>query len=409
MSAPPGRLFFYCNRGWLNFIRSYAKNRGVKKFFHQSYVFVAMCFGVICGTILAIGFRWNFFASLLVLLLALLILIYAFCYPSRTFLVLAFLAGMSVAFKRCSGGGEFNPEQIEIVVKIKDWFAANIDYSIGGAESKLGLAYMLGIKESLPSDLNNMLKAVGLAHIVVASGTHLGILVGIVQKTFGRISRRVGLIATIIFVMFFMLLVGLTPSILRAGIVTMLSVSMWYVGRKFAPWRIILIAATITLLINPEFITNLGWLLSFASFIGVMVLAPRIQWFFYGRDKPNFVARTIITTVAATLATLPLTIFYFGSFSLLAIFANLLILPTLPYAMGLTFLSGLPIIGLPFGALAKLLLGVHIGIVNFLAEQNYFIVKIGERSTWVFLFYVLVLPLLIIKWRKRRRRSIMKA
>ena len=368
-----------------------------------------MYFGIICGMILAVGFRWNFFASPLWILFALLLLIYAFVYPNRTFLVLAFIAGMLIALGRCSSAHEFNPEQIEIVVKIKNWFAANVDFSIGEPESKLGLAYVLGVKEGLPSDLNNMLKAVGLAHIVVASGTHLGILVGIVRKTFGRISRRVGLIATVVFVAFFMLMVGFTPSILRAGIVTILTVSMWYVGRKFAPWRIILIAATVTLLINPKFLTNLGWLLSFASFIGVMILAPRLQQFFYGLKRPNFVARMIITTIAATLATLPLTIFYFGAFSLLAVFANLLILPTLPYAMGLVFLSGLPIVGLPFGSLAKLLLGAHISIVDFLAEQNYFIVKIGEHNTWVFLLYVLILLPLIMWWHKKRKHYIIKA
>ena len=67
------------------------------------------------------------------------------------------------------------------------------------------------------------------------------------------------------------------------------------------------------------------------------MLAPKILEFFYGNQKPNFVVSTILTTISATLTTLPIVLYYFGQISLISVFANLLILPTLPYAMGLTF------------------------------------------------------------------------
>lgn len=348
--------------------------------------------------ILVLIFRWNFFSSPIWLFVAFLIFIYAYFYPTRGFVMVVFVAGMIIGFVRAipSLDGVANTiDQWEWVVSIRDWFSSQIQSVIPTPESKLGIAYLLGIKDGLPDELNSAIKDVGLAHIVVASGTHLSILVDVCRKIFGRISRFAGLLFSIIFIVFFMVMIGWTPSILRAGIMSILTLLMWYVGRKFEPWRIILIAMTFTLLIDPTFLTNLGWLLSFSSFIGVMILGPEIQHFFYGKTKPNFVASTIITAIAATLATLPITLYYFGSISLIAIVANLLILPTLPFVMGLVFFSGI----FPFfGFFAKIALDFHIFIINFFAEQSYFIIKIPERIPWIFLLYIPILLPFLISW-----------
>lgn len=380
----------------------------MKKFFHQSYVLVALCLGVVSGMALMQVLHWNFFASPLWILFALVLLIYAFCYPNHTFIILAFLSGVIIAAKKYTDETN-NLTSADFILAFRDNYKTQIDLNIGSPEAKLGIAYLLGIKDGLPETLSQNLRAIGLAHIVVASGTHLSILIDVTRKVFGRISRRVGLVSTLILIILFMSLIGFTPSILRAGIVAILSLIAWYVGRKFESWRIILLAATITLLINPGFLENLGWQMSFASFAGVMVLAPKIQRFCYGKAKPPFVGSVIITTVAATLATLPITLYHFGSFSLLAIAANLLILPTLPFAMGLTFGAGLPLVGPIFAFFAKGLLHLHILIVDFFATQSYFTVKIPPHNAWVFLLYPLILVPLIIRWHKKRRRYIIKA
>ena len=228
----------------------------------------------------------------------------------------------------------------EMAISTRDWFSERIQSEVPELESKLGLSYLLGMKSGLPKELAENLRAVGLTHIVVASGAHLAILVEVAKKLFGKISRFSAVLFSVLFILFFMAMVGWTPSILRAGVMSILTLLAWYVGRKMAPWRIILITAAGTLLINPDFIVNLGWLLSFASFIGIMVLGPRLTQFFYGEKKPGMIASTVLATISATLMTLPITLFYFGQISLVNVFANLLILPTLPYAMGLVFFTG---------------------------------------------------------------------
>ena len=282
----------------------------------------------------------------------------------------------------------------------RDWFAGRIESIVPETEAKLGLSYLLGLKAGLPKDLSESLRAVGLTHIVVASGAHLAILVEIAKKIFGKISRFAGVLFSGVLIVLFMAMVGWTPSILRAGVMSVLTLITWYFGRKMAPWRIILLTAAGTLLINPDFITNLGWLLSFASFIGIMILGPKVTRFFYGKKKPGFIASMIITTISATLMTLPITLYYFGQISLISVLANLLILPTLPYAMGLTFLTGvladIPGLGTIISWCATKLLDFHIFIVELFGEWTQFLIKIEKYQMWVYILYIVVLgPFLI--------------
>lgn len=291
----------------------------------------------------------------------------------------------------------------------KSWLTERIKSNLPEDEANLGVAYLLGEKDGLSKDFKESLQVAGLSHVVVASGAHLSIIVGFVRKIFGRVSRKTGLTFALIFVVIFMALIGWTPSILRAGIMTILTLVSWYFGRKFQPFRLIIITAAITLLVNPSFITNLGWQLSFASYAGIMLLGPMLTEFFYGEKKPKFFGSMIITTVSATLLVAPISLYHFGSLSLLSIFANILILPTLSIVMGLTFatglLAGVPVIGLVVSWAAGLLLNLHQIIISYLGTKTYFLVTIPKENPAIFLLYpAIVIPFVMFTIKRRRAR-----
>ncbi len=307
------------------------------------------------------------------------------------------------------------PEPGSLVLKFRNWFAERIKSLVLEPQVNLGLSYLLGMKSGLPDDLSENLRIVGLVHIVVASGAHLSILVEIAKKIFGKISRFAGLLFSMLFILLFMAMVGWTPSILRAGIMAILTLITWYVGREIAPWRMILMVAALTLMMSPNFIINLGWLLSFASFAGIMMVGPGLIKFLFGEKKPGFIAETIITTLSATVMTLPVTLYYYGTVSLISVVANLLILPTLPYAMGLVFLTGVlagfPGVEMMVAFVATKLLDFHIAVVEFFGGMTQFLVKIEPYQMGVFGIYALILVPLILKliWSKKKNRDRIKA
>ena len=302
------------------------------------------------------------------------------------------------------------PEPGDIFLNLRNWFAEKVAQNIPEKESALGLAYLLGMKNGLPDEVLEDLRLVGLTHIVVASGTHLGIIVGLTKKLFGKLSKFAGFLFSILFVLVFGGIIGWTASILRAAIVTILSLTAWYAGRKFEAWRILLIAAATTLVINPMFLTNLGWLLSFGAFGGIMLLAPIVIKFFFGEKKPGKLSEIVIATISAQLLCVPILLYYFGTISLISVVANLLILPTIPFAMGLTFLTGVfefvPFLGMILGKITTFLLDYHLMVMNFFAEQKMFLIEIPPYNPLVFLLFIpVIVPFIIFLIKNRKKNS----
>ena len=292
-----------------------------------------------------------------------------------------------------------------LMVRIRNWFAERIMGAMPEREADLGISYLLGMKTYLPNDLAEEMRTVGLVHMVVASGAHLSIIVELVKRILKKISRLLSLILSLLLIVLFMSMIGWTPSILRAGMMASLTLIAWYFGRKIQPWRVILIVMAITLMMEPMFMVNVGWLMSFASYIGIMILGPMVTKYFYGARKPNAIGGMIITTLSATIMTLPITLYYYGSVSLINVVANVLILPTLPWAMGLVFLVGMvaeiPVIAGVASFIATKLLDYHIGMVDVFSKMREFLVEIPQYLWQVFLIYGVVMILMLCSWRCR--------
>ena len=124
----------------------------------------------------------------------------------------------------------------------------------------------------------------------------------------------------------------------------------------------------------------------------------------------------LITSLATSLICTPLLIFNFGTFSLLSFVANLVILPTLPYAMLLVFLSGatsfLPFLATPIVTLATILLNFHINFINFLSTKTSLIFELSPADPRIFLLYLPIIFCLIFaplrKHFHRRPRQLNK-
>jgi competence protein ComEC len=250
------------------------------------------------------------------------------------------------------------PHPGDVARRVRDWFGAGVRLGIPEPQVNLGLGYLLGQKTALPPDLEEQVRIVGLTHVVVASGYNLTILVIFARKLFARISKYLATFASSLMIISFVLITGLSPSMSRAGLVAGLGLLVWYYGRKMHPFILLSFAAAVTVLINPSYVWgDLGWYLSFTAFIGVIVLAPLLQKYFWGscENVPMF-RQLLVDTSSAQILTMPIILSAFGQYSIYALPANLLVLPLVPLAMLCTFITGISgliipgiaeIIGLP--------------------------------------------------------------
>jgi competence protein ComEC len=209
-------------------------------------------------------------------------------------------------------------------------------------QASFGMGLLIGDKSTLPKTATDNLSAVGLTHIIAVSGYNLTIIVLAVRRLLRKRSKYQSTAMATILIGLFVLLTGSSASIVRAAIVSMLSIIAWYYGRKIRPLLLITFTAAITAFWNPLYIwSDAGWYLSFLAFYGVLVLAPLIHRRFFANKPRGVLGLLIIESLCAQIMTAPYIIYTFKQLSLVALPANVLVVPLVPLAMMLSLIAGL--------------------------------------------------------------------
>lgn len=276
--------------------------------------------------------------------------------------------------------------------------------------ASFALGLLLGTRGLIPKEVQDMLQVVGLTHLIAVSGYNLTILINAARQPLRRVSKFMALMAPIWLIFVFMLLTGFSASIVRAAIVSVLSLLAAYYGRAYKPMVLIMISAVITLLYNPAYLwSDVGWQLSYLAFCGILILAPLLEKQFRAQST---ISKLIIESMSAYIVTMPLIMALFGNLSIIAPVANLLILPLVPLVMLLAFIAGIfgmstplaPVLGLPL----KILLALMLGTMNMLASVPMASLKIPANSIAFALYIPIILSIVILHIQTARRSFVIR-
>ncbi|WP_342547250.1 ComEC/Rec2 family competence protein [Paenibacillus sp. FSL P2-0089] len=202
---------------------------------------------------------------------------------------------------------------------------------------------VIGIQKELDPETFRQFSQLGLTHILAISGMHVAVYVGVILVLLRRcrLTRETALTVTLLLVPVYVLLSGAGPSVIRAGIMSMIALQAARLGMLKDGLNILAASALMMLVWNPYLLLSVSFQLSFLVTAGLMVYTPLAAPLF--RRLPGWLGSSLSVTIIAQLVSFPLTIYYFNQFSLLSVAANLLLVSFI------TFLV------LPLGTLALLL------------------------------------------------------
>lgn len=260
---------------------------------------------------------------------------------------------------------------------------------------------LLGDDRAIPPELREAFNNTNTAHIIAISGFNIAVLIGVLAFVFRRpaismqarvmtnptssplarffalLTQHLVAILIILFLVLYTLLVGASPSVVRACIMGGLVVIALEFGRTSYAFNALAISVFIMTLLNPYVLWDVGFQLSFLATLGLLIYAPRLQTYIEGwlkkrvsderaRHIVEFFKDALIVTAAAFFVTAPLIIVYFHRVSIIGFLTNFLILPVQPAIMILggaatllqmlgNALSAIPFVGLVIGALAQMI------------------------------------------------------
>lgn len=230
---------------------------------------------------------------------------------------------------------------------------------------------VLGQDADMPEAMREEFRASGLAHLTAASGQNVMLLAALALAcgTLAGLGLRGRLGCALALVLVYVPLAGAGPSIQRAGIMGAAGIIAALAGRPAARWYAVLLAAVVTLGLDPRAWSDIGWQLSFAAVIALLAIAPPLRDRLVARGSPRGLAEATAVTLAATLATAPLLALHFDRVSLVSLPANVLVAPAVAPIMWLGMLSAAvgqfaPAVSAWFDALA----GLPLAFVAWLAR-----------------------------------------
>ena len=196
-------------------------------------------------------------------------------------------------------------------------------------EAALLRGMVLGDDALMPKPVRDELRRAGLGHLVAASGANIALLaiLGMAAGAALGVARRTRLLVVLGLVAGYVPLAGSGASIQRAGVMGAAGLIAALASRPAARWYALLLAAAVTLALDPLAADDPGWQLSFAAVIAIAVLAAPLRERLTCRGIPRALAELIAVTLAASIGTAPVSVARFGTLSLAAIPANVVVAP----------------------------------------------------------------------------------
>ena len=233
-------------------------------------------------------------------------------------------------------------EHSTVVDRLRRRFAAGMQSAVPEPEASFAMGLLIGQRATLPPNVYEDLVMVGLVHIIAVSGYNLTIILRACLKLLGDRSKYQTFAAALALISVFLLLTGASASIVRAAIVSTLSLVAWYYGRTFRPVTLILIAAAITSFASPFYpggyrlVSVVPGLLRRADCVAAgapeVPTCPPAGIGLGGHRAGKLMRRD--HDIAPDL-------YIFGQMSAVSLLANVLVAALVPLAMLLSLLAGL--------------------------------------------------------------------
>jgi competence protein ComEC len=268
---------------------------------------------------------------------------------------------------------------------------------------------LLGETRSIDPEVKEAFRLTGSSHIVAISGANITIAAGAFMLIFGRLfHKRTALILTLAGIAAYVLLVGGSPGVLRAGIMGGIAIVGLIYGREYFSLYSLCGAVLIQTLYSPQAFYDIGFELSAVATLGLILIAAPLQQQGWVQKLPGIYREGFIVGFGAEVMTTPLVIYYFQQISPVSMPTSVIGLPLLPIIMasgallvagGWLFAGLFPVLVYGLGWLSWLFTASLVEVVDFFARIPFASIELPQQNPYWLVIYYSGVAALIAYWR----------
>lgn len=270
-------------------------------------------------------------------------------------------------------------------------------------EAALMQAMVLGERLNIPKFLKDIFAQTGTAHILAISGLNVGIVVAVLFLVLRMLPGPVIVtyLLTMVFITLYVLLTGASPSVVRAGIMSVVFLTSFVIERETDSINSLSFAALLLLVIDPQNIFDIGFQLSFLSVLTILLFYPLFMSLVkpFLKKYPNpalkFLCESFAVSLAATLGVAGLIAYYFQIVTPVSLVANIFVVPlsTLALILGIGMLA-CGFIAPLFAICIQFVLNVMVWVMSFCQQLPLAYIILKDVNAWhVISYYCFVIAL----------------
>ena len=299
------------------------------------------------------------------------------------------------------------------VQSMRQYIVKRIERYTAHPEASILMALMVGEKSAISSGDQDAMRHAGLAHMLAISGLHVGLFTGVFffLLRFLLVSipgvalhypvKKITAVCAIFAAIFYMLIAGMTIPTVRAVLMTGIVLFAVVLDRSALSLRLVGFAAFVVLLLFPESLFSASFHLSFAAVVGLVVFYNWLRPYWSAWRSEGRVLRVVglyfigicLTTIVATLATAPFTLFHFNQMATYGLVGNVLAMPVLAFFV-MPFIL-LALLLMPFGLDRFLFFiagqggGLLLKVAHFVSEIEGAVFRVAAFNPWSVVCFVL--------------------
>lgn len=298
----------------------------------------------------------------------------------------------------------------ECLYRLKQCWKTKLTDAMGEKNGAILSAILLSEKREMDAEIKELYQKSGIGHILAISGLHISFIGLSVYHLFRRMGSPyiVAGAGASVLLFLYVLMIGFSVSVMRAAIMLLIRIGADVTGRVYDMATALFFAGAVTVLLQPLYLIDAGFLMSYGAIFGILIVLPAMEKLFPCKSK---IIKGMYASVAINLMLFPVLLYFYFEFPTYSVFLNMLVIPMMSWVLGAGLIGSL-FLGLvpPIGRLlvtgCKVLLELFEWMSRLTGRLPGARIVFGQPAWWQIILYYLILcsiVFFVLRCKKREK------
>ena len=298
----------------------------------------------------------------------------------------------------------------ERLYRLKQSWKTKLTDAMGEKNGAILSAILLSEKREMDAEIKELYQKNGIGHILAISGLHISFIGLSVYHLFRKMGSPyiVAGAGASVLLFLYVLMIGFSVSVMRAAIMLLIRIGADVTGRVYDMATALFFAGAVTVLLQPLYLIDAGFLMSYGAIFGILIVLPAMEKLFLCKSK---IIKGMYASAAINLMLFPVLLHFYFEFPTYSVFLNMLVIPMMSWVLGAGLIGSL-FLGLvpPIGRLlvkgCKVLLELFEWMSRLTGRLPGARIVFGQPAWWQIILYYLVLCSIVffaLRCKKREK------